>query len=75
MRQPIAFVSAEWNPAGHDGLRKLGYDVRAGGWGRTGRALERDELVAEAAGAAVLIVEVERVESEPVEAPPTPAAR
>src|SRR4051794_1191963 len=62
MRQPIAFVTAEWSPAAHDGLRKLGYDVRTGGWGRTGRALERDELVAEAASAAVLIVEVERVD-------------
>jgi D-3-phosphoglycerate dehydrogenase / 2-oxoglutarate reductase len=62
MRKPTAFVSAEWSPAGHEGLRKLGYDVRAGGWGWTGRVLEPAELVAEAAGAAVLIVEVERVD-------------
>ncbi|MGA8113093.1 MAG: NAD(P)-dependent oxidoreductase [Actinocatenispora sp.] len=64
MTAPIAFVTAEWPESGHRALRELGYEVRAGGWGVTGRALDTAELVAAAAGAAVLIVEVERVDDE-----------
>jgi len=60
--QPLAFVSAEWPQAGHGALARLGYRVRAAGWGVTGAALSGPELVAAAAGAALLIVEVERVD-------------
>jgi D-3-phosphoglycerate dehydrogenase / 2-oxoglutarate reductase len=62
MDPALAFVSAEWPEEGHQALRRLGYGVRTGGWGLTGRALLPAALAEAAARASVLIVEVERVD-------------
>lgn len=58
---PIAFVTAEWPEAGHQALTELGFTVASGGWGATGQPLDTAALAAAAAGASVLIVEVEEV--------------
>lgn len=60
---PIAYVTAEWPQAAVSSLADLGYQARTGGWGRTGQVLTADRLAAEAAGASVLVVEVERVDA------------
>ncbi len=70
MSAPIAFVTAEWPESGHRALRELGYQVRTGGWGDTGHALDSPGLVDAAAGAAVLIVEVETVDDAVLDALP-----
>ncbi len=70
MTTPIAFVAAEWPESGHTALRELGYQVRTGGWGETGRALDTAGLIDAAAGAAVLVVEVETVDDEVLDALP-----
>ena len=57
-----ALVTAEWTADGAAGLADLGYSVVRAGWGATGRTLGRDALVAEAAGADLLVVEVETVD-------------
>jgi D-3-phosphoglycerate dehydrogenase len=56
-----AFVTAEWDDDGERRLRALGYDVARGGWGSTRQALDPEELVRAAAGAEVLVTEIERV--------------
>lgn len=71
MNQPVAFVTAEWPASGHRALARLGYRVRTGGWGTTGRALDAAGLAAAASGAEVLIVEVERVDGPVLDALPT----
>lgn len=58
-----AVVTAEWSVAGEEALRDLGYLVHRTGWGVTGQALEPDELAAEAAGAELLVVELETVDA------------
>lgn len=61
MTRPLAFVTAEWPASGCRALTELGFDVGTGGWGVSGQALEPGELARAAAGASVLIVEVETV--------------
>ncbi|MDQ6875088.1 MAG: hypothetical protein M3042_08525 [Actinomycetota bacterium] len=58
-----AVVTAEWTAAGHDRLAALGYQVQAAGWGTTRRQLPPGELVAIAADADLLVVEVEAVDA------------
>lgn len=60
-----AVVTAEWTAEGEAVLTDLGYEVHRTGWGATGTALTPDELVAVAADAELLAVEVETVD-EPV---------
>lgn len=61
MTCPLAFVTAEWPASGHRALTELGFEVGTGGWGFTGQPLETRGLAEAAAGACVLIVEVEKV--------------
>ena len=61
--KPKVFVTAEWPETGHQALAELGFRVAVGGWGTTGRPLGTQALAAAAAGASVLIVEVEEVTS------------
>ena len=61
MTRPLAFVTAEWPASGVGALTELGFEVATGGWGVTGQALDFAGLVRAAAGACVLIVEVETV--------------
>jgi len=65
-----ALVTAEWTDDGVRRLSALGYDVVRAGWGATGRALDRDGLVAAAQGCALLVVEVERVDADVLAALP-----
>lgn len=57
-----ALVTAEYAEEELDRLASAGLSVQRAGWGVTGRVLDRDALVGAAAGAAVLIVEVETVD-------------
>lgn len=57
-----AVVTAEWTAEGEAVLTDLGYEVHRAGWGVTGTALTPDELVAIAADAELLAVEVETVD-------------
>jgi D-3-phosphoglycerate dehydrogenase / 2-oxoglutarate reductase len=59
--RPLAFVTAEWPAPGFRALTGLGFEVGTGGWGVSGQALDTGEFARVAAGAAVLIVEVETV--------------
>lgn len=61
--RPKVFVAAEWPEEGHQALAELGFSVTVGGWGTTGQALSTPALAEAAAGARVLIVEVEAVNS------------
>ncbi|HEY0700082.1 MAG TPA: NAD(P)-dependent oxidoreductase [Micromonospora sp.] len=70
MTAPLAYVTAEWPEVGHEGLVRLGYRIRTGGWGSTGDALDPEQLIAAAAGASVLVVEVERVDDQVLAALP-----
>lgn len=65
---PRALVTAEFSEAGIDRLTALGYDVQRGGWGATRRPL--DEYAAAAAGAALLVTEIEPVGVEVLDACP-----
>ena len=59
-----ALVTAELSSEGRARLQALGYTVVHAGWGRTRRALDREQLVATAAGASLLVVEIEAVDEE-----------
>jgi len=59
-----AVVTAEWTPEGVEALRALDYQVTLTGWGATRRALDAAGLVAAAAGASLLVVEVEAVPAD-----------
>lgn len=58
-----ALVTAEFTDDGLARLARLGYQIRRAGWGATGRELERSELLAAAAGAELLVTEVERLDA------------
>lgn len=59
-----ALVTAELSEDGEARLRALGYDVRRAGWGMTRRVLDHDELVAAAAGCALIVTEIEVVDAD-----------
>ncbi|MGI8757939.1 MAG: NAD(P)-dependent oxidoreductase, partial [Acidimicrobiales bacterium] len=65
-----ALVTAELSTAGRRGLEALGYTVAADGWGTTRRALDPEALVAAAAGASLLVVEIETVDAAVLDALP-----
>ena len=65
-----ALVTAELSAAGRERLEHLGYDVACAGWGTTRRTLDGDGLVAAGEGASLLVVEVERVDADVLEALP-----
>lgn len=60
---PRALVTAEFSDDGLARLAGLGYAVRRAGWGATGRELERAEFVDAAAGAHLLVTELETVDA------------
>ena len=66
-----ALVTAELTDDGEQRLRALGYDVERAGWGRTRQVLDRDGLVAAAAGAALLLTEIEVVDATVLESLPS----
>lgn len=59
-----ALVTAEFTAAAERALTTAGVVVRRAGWGVDGRVLDTAALVRAAAGAAVLLVELERVDAE-----------
>ena len=59
-----ALVTAEWDDEGQRRLEALGYQVVRAGWGLTRQALDRDAYLAAAAGSALLVTEIERVDAE-----------
>jgi D-3-phosphoglycerate dehydrogenase len=61
--RPRALVTAEWTDAGERRLAALGYEVVRAGWGSTRQALDRDGYVAAAAGAWLLVTEIEVVDA------------
>ncbi len=58
-----ALVTAEFTADGLAELGRLGYAVTTAGWGRTGAALDRGALVVAAAGADLLVTEIEAVDA------------
>ena len=58
-----ALVTAEFTDDGQRRLEALGYSVVRAGWGATRTALDRDGYVAAAAGAALLVTEIEVVDA------------
>ena len=65
-----ALVTAEFSSDGQSRLQALGYDVVRAGWGVTRQALLQDELIAAAAGCALLVTEIEVVDAEVLAALP-----
>ena len=65
-----ALVTAEFTDEGERRLAALGYDVVRAGWGVTRRVLDRDAYVAAAAGAQLLVTEIEQVDAEVLDALP-----
>ena len=65
-----ALVTAELTDDGGARLRALGYEVVRTGWGATRQPLSRTDLVAAAAGAQLLLTEVEVVDREVLDALP-----
>lgn len=57
-----ALVTAEFTDDGVRRLEALGYDVTLAGWGVTHQTLDRDELPAAAAGAALILTEIEVID-------------
>lgn len=66
-----ALVTAEWPAAYVEELAGLGFAVDRAGWGATGRELPPAELAAAAAGATLLVTEIERVDAALLAAVPT----
>lgn len=64
----LAFVSAEFPPAALARLEALGLQVRTGGWGVTGQVLDATAYAAAAAGASILVTEIEQVDAALLEA-------
>ncbi len=65
-----ALVTAEVSDAGLARLARLGYQVHRAGWGATGQTLRPAELLAAAAGAELLVTEVEPVDAAVLEVCP-----
>lgn len=65
-----ALVTAELTDDGAQRLAALGYDVVRAGWGATRQALDRDAYVAAAAGAQLLVTEIEAVDEQVLDALP-----
>jgi D-3-phosphoglycerate dehydrogenase len=65
-----ALVTAELDALGVERLQSLGYDVVRAGWGVTRQVLERDAYVAAAAGASLLVTEIEVVDAAVLSALP-----
>lgn len=65
-----ACVTAEFTDRGVARLRALGYDVHRCGWGVTRQVLDRDALLGAAAGASLLITEIEAVDAAVLDALP-----
>lgn len=65
-----ACVTAEWDDRGTARLAALGYDVVRTGWGVTRQVLDRDAYVAAAAGACLLVTEIETVDEAVLQALP-----
>ena len=65
-----ALVTAEWTADGQRRLEALGYEVVRAGWGQTRQPLDRDALIAAAAGSALLVTEIEVVDTEVLAALP-----
>jgi len=59
-----ALVTAEFTEQGVRRLEALGYAVARAGWGTTRQALDRDAFVAAAAGAHLLVTEIEVVDAQ-----------
>jgi len=66
-----ALVTAELSGEGQRRLEALGYAVERQGWGVTRRVLDRDALVGAAAGADLLVVEIEMVDGSVLDALPS----
>ncbi len=65
-----ALVSAEWDDRGVERLQVLGYEVLRTGWGVTRQVLDRDAYVDVAAGASLLVTEIEAVDESVLQALP-----
>lgn len=65
-----ALVTAEFTADGVRRLEALGYTVRRAGWGVTGDVLDRPALLAAAAGASLLLTEIETVDASVLAALP-----
>jgi D-3-phosphoglycerate dehydrogenase len=65
-----ALVTAEVTADGVRRLESLGYEVARAGWGLTRRALDRDALVAAAAGCSLVVTEIEVVDADVLAALP-----
>ena len=65
-----ALVTAELSVEGHARLERLGYTVVQDGWGVTRQVLDCEALVAAGAGASLLVVEIETVDEEVLDALP-----
>jgi phosphoglycerate dehydrogenase-like enzyme len=65
-----ALVTAEFGDVGVQRLEALGYDVVRAGWGVTRQALDREALIAAAAGCSLLVTEIEVVDAEVLAALP-----
>jgi phosphoglycerate dehydrogenase-like enzyme len=65
-----ALVTAELSDVGQGRLEALGYEVVRAGWGLTRQVLGGDALVAAAVGAHLLVVEIETVDGDVLDARP-----
>jgi D-3-phosphoglycerate dehydrogenase len=65
-----ALVTAELTDEGVRRLASLGYDVTRAGWGVSRQALDREALVAAAAGCSLVVTEIEVVDAEVLAALP-----
>ena len=65
-----ALVTAEFTAQGVARLEALGYEVVRAGWGVTRQVLDRAGLIAAAAGASLVLTEVESVDAEVLDALP-----
>ena len=65
-----ALVTAELDERGVERLEVLGYQVDRAGWGVTRQVLDRDAYVAAAAGASLLVTEIETVDEAVLDALP-----
>jgi len=70
MTPPVALVTAEWPAAGTTALAELGFTVATAGWAAGRPELDAAGLTAAAAGASVLIVEVEAIDDAVLDAMP-----
>lgn len=70
MQPKKALITAEFDPAAISRLEAMGYQVDLAGWGQTRRALSPQALAAMLPGVALLIVEVEQVSAQVIDAAP-----